>query len=157
MLYFAMIHSHIVYCINVYSCANKTALEKLKLKQKQAIRIITNSGYRDHTEPLFAKLKILNLDMLIRYSALKFMHNYVNRKLPLSFADTWITNRERLPNRELRNAEDFYIWPHKFATLKRMQLYSFPKLWNETGIHKQNPVLSRFLSAEKKTMLNPAA
>jgi hypothetical protein len=85
------------------------------------------------------------------------MHNYVNRKLPLSFADTWITNRERLPNRELRNAEDFYIWPHKFATLKRMQLYSFPKLWNETGIHKQNPVLSRFLSAEKKTMLNPAA
>jgi len=157
MLYYAMVHSHIVYCINVYSCANKSALEKIRIKQKQAIRIITNSGFRDHTEPLFARLKILNVDKLIRHSALKFMHNYVNRKLPLSFANTWITNRERLPNIELRNADDLYTWPHKYATLKRMQLFTFPKIWNDTGIHKQNPVLFQFLSAEKKSMLsNPA-
>jgi len=152
MLYFAMVHSHIVYCMNVYGCANKTALEKLRIKQKQAIRIITNSGFRDHTEPLFAKLNIMNIDMLIKYSALKFMHNYVNRKMPLSFANTWITNRERLPNRELRNADDFYIWPHNYATLKRMQLFNFPKLWNETENHKQNPVLSQFLSSTKKLL-----
>jgi hypothetical protein len=37
MLYFAMIHSHIMYCMNVYSCANKTSLNKLVIKQKQAI------------------------------------------------------------------------------------------------------------------------
>ena len=53
MLYFAMVHSHIVYCINVYSCANITSLNPLKLKQKEAIRVITNAGYRDHTGPLF--------------------------------------------------------------------------------------------------------
>jgi hypothetical protein len=33
-LYFAMIHSHLVYCINVYSCATDTFLNKLILKQK---------------------------------------------------------------------------------------------------------------------------
>ena len=68
------------------------------------------------------------------------------------YSNTWITNRERLPNRELRNADDFYIWPHNYATLKRMQLFSFPKLWNDTGIHKQNQVLSQFLSIMKKSM-----
>ena len=133
MLYYAMVHSHLVYCINVYSCANNTALNKLKIKQKQAIRIIANAGYRDHTEPLFAQLKIMNIDMMIKYSALKFMHNYSNRKLPFSFSNMWLTNRERLPNRELRNADDLYIQPHNFATLKRMQLFNFPRIWNDAA------------------------
>ncbi len=44
-----------------------------KFKNMQ-IRIISNAGYRDHTAPLFAQLKILPLDQLIKYSALKFMH-----------------------------------------------------------------------------------
>jgi hypothetical protein len=43
MLYFAMVHSHIVYCINVFSCANITTLSPLKLKQKEAIRIVCNA------------------------------------------------------------------------------------------------------------------
>jgi hypothetical protein len=157
MLYYAMIHSHLMYCINVYGCANKSVLDKLRIKQKQAIRVIANAGYLDHTEPLFARLKIMNIDMLLKYAALKFMHNYVNRKLPLSFANTWITNRERLPNRELRNADDLYILPHKYATLKRMQLFTFPKIWNEADLQKHNPAIPKFLSYLKRSMFtNPA-
>ncbi len=53
MLYDAMINSHIVYCNNVYGCDNQTSLQKLKVKQKEAIRIISNVGYREHTNPLF--------------------------------------------------------------------------------------------------------
>ncbi len=30
----------------VYSCSNSTSLNKLKIKQKEAIRIISNAGYR---------------------------------------------------------------------------------------------------------------
>ncbi len=60
-LYFAMVHSHLVYCINIYSCANTTSLNKLRVKQKQAVRIICNAGIRDHTAPLFAQLRILPL------------------------------------------------------------------------------------------------
>jgi hypothetical protein len=45
MLYDAMIHSHIVYCINVYGCANTTSLHRLKIKQKETVRIISNVGY----------------------------------------------------------------------------------------------------------------
>jgi len=65
LLYFAMIHSHIMYCLNVYSCANQISLNKLKIKQKQSIRIIAQAGYRDHTTPLFVQMKILPLDLLI--------------------------------------------------------------------------------------------
>ncbi len=51
-LYYAMVHSHLSYCINVYSCANTTDLQKLRIKQKEALRVITLAGYRDHTKNL---------------------------------------------------------------------------------------------------------
>jgi len=76
-LYYAMIHSHIAYCINIYSCASATVLNKLIVKQKEAIRVICLAKYRDHTNPLFKRLGILPLNELIRYSSLKFMHKYV--------------------------------------------------------------------------------
>ncbi len=40
MLYYAMIHSHLSYCLNVYSCANTTTLQRLRVKQKEAIRVV---------------------------------------------------------------------------------------------------------------------
>jgi hypothetical protein len=49
MLYFAMIHSHILYCLCIYSCANTTSLNTLRIKQKVAVRVIANAGYRAHT------------------------------------------------------------------------------------------------------------
>jgi hypothetical protein len=129
-LYSAMIHSHLVYCLSVYGCANKTSLNRLKVKQKEAIRIICNAGFRDHTAPLFARLKILSLDQLIEISVLKFMHSFSHNLLPLSFANMWQTNRNRHPERELRNADLLYIPPHKFATL------NFPSVWNLAGDEK---------------------
>jgi hypothetical protein len=107
-LYYAMVHSHLVYCINIYSCATETCLNKLKIKQKEAIRLICNAGYRDHTALLFAQLKILPLTQLIKYSSLKFMHSFAHNMLPFSFRQMWITNRDRNPDRVLRNADHVY-------------------------------------------------
>ncbi len=56
-LYFSMVHSHLSYGINVYGCATSTALEKLRIMQKKAIRVISNANYRAHTAPLFRELK----------------------------------------------------------------------------------------------------
>jgi hypothetical protein len=126
MLYFAMVHTHIVYCLNVYSCANTTTLNPLKIKQKEAVRVISNSGYRDHTGPLFKRLAILPLVDLIKYSQLKFMHNFYHGKLPLSFNEMWISNRVRNPAIALRNADDLYVPAHHFATTKRFPLFTMP-------------------------------
>jgi len=154
MLYDAMIHSHIVYCINIYGCANLTSLQKLKIKQKEAIRIIANVGYREHTNPLFKTLKILPIDKLIKLFNLKFMHNFAHGRLPLSFADMWTTNRARNPNLELRNAEDLYVPAHKFASLKRLPYFQFPKIWNEANILKRNPSKCAFTRSMKTALLN---
>jgi hypothetical protein len=152
-LYFSMIHSHLQYCINIYSCATPTALNKLTLIQKKAIRIISNANYRAHTAPLFTQLNILPVDMMIKYSTLKLMHSFYHNTMPTSFNETWITNRARIPERELRDADDLFIPHHKFATLKRLPLFTFPRVWNEEGASKNNPSQYRFLKNLKSSLL----
>ncbi len=90
--YFAIVHSHLFYCLNVYSCANSTALQKLSLKQKETIRVINLAGYRDHTKPLFQKCKIL---LWMNLSNFKFMHSFIHNRLPFSFNETWIFHHVR--------------------------------------------------------------
>jgi hypothetical protein len=152
-LYYAMVHSHLSYCLNVYSCANTTALQKLRVKQKEALRVINLAGYRDHTKPLFQQCKILPLDEMIKYTRLKFMHNYVHNRFPFSFNETWIYNYMRNPDRVLRNANDLYVPAHHFATVKRFPLFLFPQLWNEEDIRKLNPSLKSYCKLLKASLL----
>ncbi len=97
-------------------------LKPLILKQKQAMRTISNAGYRDHTAPLFANQQILPVNELIHYYKTKFMHNCMFGHLPPSFFETWQTNRERSVVRQLRNADDLYVPPHRIEFFKRMPL-----------------------------------
>jgi len=154
MLYFAMVHSHIVYCLNVFSSANVTTLKPLKLKQKEAIRIVCNAGFREHTGPLFKRLGILPLDELIMYSQLKFMHAFFHNKLPISFNEMWVSNRNRNPDLDLRNADNLYVPAHHFATTKRFPLFAFPKSWNEASALKYNPSQRAFLNSVESASLN---
>ncbi len=154
MLYFAMVQSHLVYCINIYGCANKTTLNRLFLKQKEAIRIMSNVGYRDHTSPLFVNHKILPLEKLIKMSNLKFMHCFVNNRLPFSFNEMWITNRNRNPALQLRNADDFYVPAHRFETAKRFPYFTFPKLWNEEPASKHIQSKKIFCASLKSALLS---
>jgi hypothetical protein len=149
-----MIHSHLAYCINIYGCASATVLNKLIVKQKEAIRVVSLANYRDHTVPLFKKLNILPLNELIMYSALKFMHKYKHNRLPFSFNEIWTTNRARNPDVILRNADNFYVPAHNFATIKKHPYFYFPKIWNEDRNDKLNPSHKQYLKCVKSALLN---
>jgi hypothetical protein len=90
-LYYSLFHCHLVYAIEIWSSAPQSSLSHLFTKQKAAIRIITNSAYNAHTEPLFKSLSILPLTSLILVLNLKFFHSYVYNYLPSSFSNTWLT------------------------------------------------------------------
>ncbi len=64
------------------------------------------------------------------------MHSFTHHRLPLSFERMWIPNRYRFPDSELRNADQLYILPHNYASLKRMTLFNFPAVWNAVGPEK---------------------
>jgi len=114
-------------------------LNKLKLKHKKSTRTICNAGYRDHTAPLFAQLKIFPLSQLIKYSTLTFMHSFAHNMLPFSFCQMWTTtNRDHNPDHGFRNADP---------------LFNFPKVWNNEDNAQLNPIQHRYLKYVKQICL----
>ena len=58
-LYFAFFHSHLLYCLIIWSATFKSYLDPLKKLQNRAIRIITNADRFENGSLLFRNLKIL--------------------------------------------------------------------------------------------------
>jgi hypothetical protein len=112
-LYYAIVHCHLIYGIQIWSCTSVSNLKGLEKKQKDAVRIVTMSLYNSHTEPLFKKLNILPLMQLIMYFKIQFMQQFKFNHLPSAFTNVWTRNEDRFPNQDV------------------MQLFFLPKLWNE--------------------------
>jgi hypothetical protein len=158
-MYYSLVHCHIIYAIHIYSCATESLLKPIFLKQKQAIRIITQNPYNSHTEPLFKKLGILPFPELCTFFKLQFMHNYNFGYLPQIFDSTWVTNRTRrqgLVETELRNDNGMYVPHARTNYLSRMPLFSFPKIWTnfENELIKSTKNKSEFNLNLKNHFLN---
>ena len=67
ILYYAHVNSTLNYCTPIWGNTSFSHLQSLILMQKRIIRIISQSQYRDHTQPLFKQNKILKLTDLSRF------------------------------------------------------------------------------------------
>jgi hypothetical protein len=117
-----------------------------------------NKKPRDHTAPLFHKLKILTFEKIILQAKLKLMHSIHYNYAPTSFRNTWILNMERNPenNLNLRN-DNLYAIPHpRIELFKKSPNYTVPKAWNELSpnISAQHNKTT-FLIALKEFLLEP--
>ena len=130
-VYFAIIHAHFIYGIQIWSCAGQGNLEPLYLKQKNAIRILNNAKYNSHTEPLFKNSNILPLFMLIDFFKLQFFHCYTTNQLPASFSNIWQRNEDRRMEDQavLRNHQEYYIPASRLSTTDRFPFFNFPRIW----------------------------
>jgi len=133
-LYYSLIYCHIIYAIHVYCSANDGLLNMIYKKQKMAVRLITNSSYNAHTEPLFKKLCILPFPKLCEFFKIQFMHSFKQEFLPVSFNNTWQTNRIRRMDQaeiELRNDDLLAIPFARTKFCEKLPLTAFPKIWTE--------------------------
>jgi hypothetical protein len=133
-LYYALIHCHLIYGILIWGSTSYSNLKGLEKKQKDAVRIVTQSNYNSHTEPLFKKLNILPLQQLISYFKLQFVHQFKFKHLPLAFDNEWTLNVDRFVNLDLmplRNTDDFYVPFARIDQVKRLPFFALPKIWNE--------------------------
>ena len=88
LIYNSLILSHLNYGQLIWG-SNNSRLTKL---QKKSVRIICNTKYNAHTDPLFNHLQILKLKDIFRLHCLKFYHKFLNSKLPTYF-DDFLTRR----------------------------------------------------------------
>jgi hypothetical protein len=134
-LYFALIHSHLLYCLPIYSCTSQKNLTKLQLAQKKAIRTVCKAKYRDHTTPLFLQTKILPLKQLISYTQGLLTHAIFHKHSPPSLHNTWTTNYERNPDR----AQEIYIPLAINDQTSKLPFFALAKNWNELPYDKYQP------------------
>jgi Reverse transcriptase (RNA-dependent DNA polymerase) len=133
-LYFALIHSHITYATEIWGSASQSLINELYVKQKAAIRIISNANFNSHTAPLFKSLNILPVPLLVKSAFINVMHRYHNKKLPIGFNHTWSTMRNRLDEAGapvLRHEANYLIPFARTDQTSRFPLTQAPKLWND--------------------------
>jgi Reverse transcriptase (RNA-dependent DNA polymerase) len=161
LLYYSLIHCHLIYCNTLWGCAADSTINELFLKQKKAIRLISKESYNSHTQPLFCKSEILPVPSLIKFFQLQFMHSYFHNLVPQSFNRIWITNLNRreeddVPN--LRNDQDIAVPFARTKFAQKMPLTFFPKTWNDfTDIIKYDPNRKIFSNKLKKLMFDKLA
>lgn len=81
-IYHSFITSHLNYCSEVWSCANKTSLRKVEVLQKKAIRILFNKNRSYPSSKIFSELNLLNLNLLLLYKKVIFFYNFFNDLCP---------------------------------------------------------------------------
>ena len=152
-LYYALIHPHLLYCINILSCTSKYNLLSIQKMQKKAIRIITKSKANEHTGPLFKSCKILPFEQLCLQAKLLFMHSIHYNYAPPSFSNTFPTNQVRNIEHNLRNQHEFILPGCRIELFKKFPLYTFPLAWNNLGDIGFQPNRTTFHFALKDYLL----
>ena len=129
-VYYALIHSHLLYCLPAYSCTSNSNINSLFVKQKKAIRLVCQAKYNAHTSPLFYSQGILPLPELVKLHKLSFIHAFYLDRLPRSFSTMFSSNNERQHSYEFRNNINFQIPCVRTEFIKRFPLFDFPTQWN---------------------------
>ena len=90
-LYNALIISQFNYCI---LCCGSVISENhsLHILQKKALRLINNSSYISHTEPLCKELRVLEVFDMFYVAVWKFYYKLMHNDLPLHFSAMKPTN-----------------------------------------------------------------
>ena len=126
-LYHTMIESYINYGITVWG--NSPHANKILTLQKKAIRIINRKPFKAHTEPLFKSENILMLQDLYKMQVLIFMYDLQIGKLPRSFSDFAVMNRNYM-DRITRQSDLFHTKRPRTTFSKNLPNHSFPRIWN---------------------------
>jgi len=81
-LYETLIQPHLNYGVSLWGGTHDTHVNKLIIQQKKIIRVITNSKYNEHTDPLFNQLGLLKFKQIHRLSTAKLMFKASRCELP---------------------------------------------------------------------------
>ena len=94
-IYHAIFSSHILYGSQIWTTKLISVTDKISRLQKSAMRIMTFSEFKAHSEPLFKKLEILKFKDSIVVNNCLFVYDYLNNNLPRSFTKTFIRTSEQ--------------------------------------------------------------
>ena len=145
LLYFAHFYTHLLYGLPVWGPhINKSQRDLIFKKQKAIIRIIGNSSYNAHTDPLFKKLELLKFDNIIKQEILKISFHLNQGTLPVKI-DKFFTNISTHYNLRGRQKQ---IQTHRSKIFNDSLLCKCITLWN--GLPMELKLINNYQLFTKK-------
>ena len=121
-LYHAHVSSILNYCNIIWSNTYITHLNPLIKVQKRIVRLLCDSDFLAHTQPLFKQLNLLNIENLRKFSLAVYFYKNLNSILPGLQGNHPYGTRNRDRPRPLR---------HSITIYQKSFLYQAPIVWNE--------------------------
>ena len=126
-LYFALIHPHILYCIEAWGSTYEIHAKSLITLQKRAVRVITFSPPQCHTEDLFKFIKILPFHKLYFSTVCLLVYNELSNmsSVKFGFQDCFSSHCYNTRNRNIMSQSH-----HRTNYFCQSVLNTGPKFYN---------------------------
>jgi hypothetical protein len=130
-MYYCFIYPYLTYCVEVWGSTCSTYIDTLFKLQKKAMRIITSSPFRSHSEPLFYDLKILNINKIYLYfvTLFRFQCTCIKGSTPDIFQPMFMFNRD-VHIHFTRQINKIHVPLAKTLIVKRSIRYRGVTVWN---------------------------
>ena len=131
ILYFSLVHSRILYGIEVYANAFKTYIHDLITLNNRILRIVLKKDRFTHTEELYKLCNTMPIDKLFKLKLLLYAHSqyYKSSNLPNFFHLNYSINSQ-IHSHDTRTKDDFHIKSASSNIGNRATDAICYKLWN---------------------------
>ena len=132
MHYYSLIYPFLTYGGHVWGLTFPSFLTQLSTVQKKAIRIISFSEPKSHSEPLFKSLNLLKLNDLIEFQILSFIYQWSHKLLPPCFSEYFkFTSSVHSHSTRQSCNRNLYVASVNTAQYGLRSLkFAGPRLWN---------------------------
>ena len=81
-LYYAVVHSHLLYCLAIWGSTFPSYLNKLASLQNKAVKLVAGGKYRDHVTSFSFQINVIKLSDLVNRETSKIYHRNLHSHLP---------------------------------------------------------------------------
>ena len=152
-IYFALIHSILIYCIEIYANVNKSILHPLIIKCNRLLRLLQSKPRRTPVTELYSSFSTLPVNKLFHLYTLKLMHKFIYfpSKLPASITKLF-TRCCAVHEHRTRNKDFIFIQSN--INPNSITFYG-PSLWSKLPIAIQSDSnLNSFITNLKQYLLH---
>ena len=130
-IYFALVHPHLIYGIEIYANTFQKCLDPLTKLNNKILRILQNRKLSYPVPNLYRTYNTLPLHQLHNYFILMLLHKfkYNRNELPAPFLE-YFTENDSIHSHNTRQIKNFYVDPKNTTLGQRSVKFKGGKLWN---------------------------
>ena len=153
LVYHSLAGSKLRYGLICWATANKSLLNKVTVAQNKIVTYLAFSKRCVRMWPLYCRIKILPLDILISIEYAKTMFKFQRNLLPSAF-DTYFQKPSHKYSTRFASGNNFSLIRAESAKETSLLKYIGPKVWLEIPINiRESPSLKVFIIKSYRNFL----